>query len=124
MKGIICIDFTKVNDEQLKEFSSDHNFIYEVLRDLKQKTYAKMWFLPDGTGVAFTLAKKNLFKIVDYEKVRVFEGFVKDLNDVRVYVPKPKEIILDVDIILDKILKYGEKSLTKEEKDFLDNMNN
>ena len=31
------------------------------------------------------------------------------------------EIILDVDIILDKISKLGVKALSKEEKDFLDN---
>ncbi len=123
MKGIICIDFTKVSYDQLKDFSEEYNFVYEILQELKQKTYAKMWFLLDGTGVAFTLTRDNMFKIKDYEKVRMFDGFVKDLNDIKLYVPKPKEIILDVDVILDKILKYGEKSLSKEEKDFLDNIN-
>lgn len=123
MKGIICIDFTKVSYDQLKDFSEEYNFVYEILQELKQKTYAKMWFLLDGTGVAFTLTRDNIFKIKDYEKVRMFDGFVKDLKDIKLYVPKPKEIILDVDVILDKILKYGEKSLSKEEKDFLDNIN-
>ena len=123
MKGIICIDFTKVSYDQLKDFSEEYNFVYEILQELKQKTYAKMWFLLDGTGVAFTLTRDNMFKIKDYEKVRMFDGFVKDLKDIKLYVPKPKEIILDVDVILDKIIKYGEKSLSKEEKDFLDNIN-
>jgi len=123
MKGIICIDFTRVSYDQLKDFSEEYNFVYEILQELKQKTYAKMWFLLDGTGVAFTLTRDNMFKIKDYEKVRMFDGFVKDLKDIKLYVPKPKEIILDVDVILDKILKYGEKSLSKEEKDFLDNIN-
>ena len=31
------------------------------------------------------------------------------------------EIILDVDVILEKIFKYGKDSLTKEELNFLDN---
>ena len=123
MKGIICIDFTRVSYDQLKDFSEEYNFVYEILQELKQKTYAKMWFLLDGTGVAFKLTRDNIFKIKDYEKVRMFDGFVKDLKDIKLYVPKPKEIILDVDVILDKILKYGEKSLSKEEKDFLDNIN-
>ena len=123
MKGIICIDFTRVSYDQLKDFSEEYNFVYEILQELKQKTYAKMWFLLDGTGVAFTLTRDNMFKIKDYEKVRMFDGFVKDLKDIKLYVPKPKEIILDVDVILDKILKYGEKSLSKEEKEFLDNIN-
>ena len=123
MKGSICIDFTKVSYDQLKDFSEEYNFVYEILQELKQKTYAKMWFLLDGTGVAFTLTRDNMFKIKDYEKVRMFDGFVKDLKDIKLYVPKPKEIILDVDVILDKILKYGEKSLSKEEKEFLDNIN-
>ena len=53
MKGIICIDFTRVSYDQLKDFSEEYNFVYEILQELKQKTYAKMWFLLDGTGVAF-----------------------------------------------------------------------
>ena len=126
MEGIICIDLSIVNKEQLKDFSLKYNFVFEILMELKQKTYAKMWFLLDGTGIAFTLTKKNIFKITDYEKVRMFDGFLTDLKSVKLYQPKtkPKEIknnILDVDTILDKILKYGEKSLTKEEKEFLDN---
>jgi len=39
-------------------------------------------------------------------------------------VEEIKEVILDVDIILDKISKLGIKALSKEEKDFLDNQNN
>ena len=35
-----------------------------------------------------------------------------------------QEVILDVDIILDKISKLGIAALSKEEKDFLDNQNN
>ena len=35
-----------------------------------------------------------------------------------------QEVILDVDIILDKISKLGITALSKEEKDFLDNQNN
>ena len=32
-------------------------------------------------------------------------------------------VVLEVDSILDKIGKYGINSITKEEKDFLDNLN-
>ena len=35
-----------------------------------------------------------------------------------------EEIVLDIDVILDKISRLGIKSLKKEEKDFLDNQNN
>jgi hypothetical protein len=39
-------------------------------------------------------------------------------------VEEIKEVVLDVDTILDKISKLGIKALCKEEKDFLDNQNN
>ncbi len=39
-------------------------------------------------------------------------------------VEEIKEVVLDVDTILDKISKLGIKALSKEEKDFLDNQNN
>lgn len=120
MKDIICVDLSALNFEQLKEFSIEKNFKYEVLQDLKNKTYAKIWFTRSGEGVAFTLVRKNIFKIKDYEKVRPFEGFFEDLSKMEAYKPTRPAKILEVDAILDKIAKYGAQSMTKEEKEFLD----
>lgn len=49
-----------------------------------------------------------------------FETFVESVVDIEV-VQLP--VILELDSILDKIGKYGINSITKEEKDFLDNLN-
>ena len=49
-----------------------------------------------------------------------FETFVETLVDIEV-VQLP--VVLELDVILDKIGKYGINSITKEEKDFLDNLN-
>ena len=49
-----------------------------------------------------------------------FETFVETLVDIEV-VQLP--VVLELDVIFDKIGKYGINSITKEEKDFLDNLN-
>ena len=49
-----------------------------------------------------------------------FETFVESVVDIEV-VQLP--VVLELDSILDKIGKYGINSITKEEKDFLDNLN-
>ena len=49
-----------------------------------------------------------------------FETFVETVVDIEV-VQLP--VVLELDVILDKIGKYGINSITKEEKDFLDNLN-
>lgn len=120
MKDIICVDLSALSYEQLEDFSKEKNFKYEVLKDLKNKTYAKIWFTRCGEGIAFTLVKKNIFKIKDYGNIRPFEGFFEDLQKISTYkAPKPLKV-LEVDAILDKIAKYGAASMTKEEKEFLD----
>jgi hypothetical protein len=47
------------------------------------------------------------------------ETLVETVKKVVVELP----VVLEVDSILDKIGKYGINSITKEEKDFLDNLN-
>ena len=125
MNNVICVDLTILNPEQLMLFCENHNFKYEVLLELKQKTYWKVWFFADGTGLSFNLTKNNIFKIKDYEKIRYFDDVLDCLSKIAVYEPAPIEsieLVLDVDTILEKILKYGKDSITKEEKNFLDNL--
>lgn len=122
MKNVICVDFTKLDAEQLKFFCDEHNFNFDVMIDLKNKTYHKVWFMKDGTGLAFNLCKKNIFKITDYEKVRFFTGLLDEFVAMDSYEPVKVEVVLDVDTILEKIHKFGEASISKEERDFLDNL--
>ena len=126
MKDIICVDLTILNNDQLKNFCAEYNFSYEVILDFKEKTYAKIWLTKDGVSVAFTVIKNNAFDIEDFDTVRMFNVFLTELSTVKSYqVPVETDavdpVILDVDIILEKIFKYGKDSITKEEKSFLDN---
>ena len=57
----------------------------------------------------------------EVEEVVPEEGAVEEAASEEVAEEDNVEIILDVDIILDKISKLGVKALSKEEKDFLDN---
>lgn len=122
MKNVICVDLSILDFDQLQEFCDDHNFSYEVLLDLKNKTYRKLWLNVDGIGLAYNLCRKNIFKITDYEKVRLFTDVLDEFAKMKPYEPRPVEKFFDVDTILEKISKFGKDAITKEEKDFLDNL--
>lgn len=120
MKDIICADLTKMTDSQIAEFCAGRNFSYEAVINLKKSSYAKIWWSREGLGVAFTLTKSNQWNIKDYDTIRLFENFMPDLAAVPVYEPPKPVAVLDVDVILEKIFKYGRQSMTVEEKKFLD----
>ena len=120
MKDIICVDFTILNETELKNFSAEYGFSYEELVNFKKKTYAKVWFTKEGVSVAFTVIKDNAFKIKDCDKVRMFNVFLEELSLIKTYQVPVEPVVLDVDIILEKIFKYGVDSLTHEEKYLLD----
>ena len=121
MDNIICVDLTKLNDIELNEFCTINEFSYDRLLDFKNKTYAKIWLTKDGVCIAFNLIKENEFLIDDYETIRLFNKFLLELEPIKPYEPKKQHIVLEVDVILEKIFKYGEDILTTEEKNFLDN---
>jgi hypothetical protein len=94
--------------------------------DLGLALYNNMVF---NENIKMSLSKKDkdfLLKMkptVFDTKVRkavVKESIVEKLVDIEV-VKLP--IVLEVDVILDKISRCGINSITKEEKDFLDNLN-
>lgn len=122
MKDIICVDFTILNENELKNLSAEYGFSYEGLVDFKKKTYAKVWFTKEGVSVAFTVIEDNAFKIKDFNKVRMFNVFLEELSLIAPYQVIAEPVVFDVDIILEKIFKYGKDSLTIEEKNFLDNL--
>ena len=127
MKDIICLNLVALDNTQLKKICDKLNLSYDFFLDKKERTYAKIWMDKNGDCIAFTLTEKNNFNIKDYNTVRVFSNFLKELEEMKsdqIEDEKPfenPEIILDVDVILEKIFKYGKDSLTKEELKFLDN---
>lgn len=121
MKDIICVDLTILNEQEIKDFCATYRLMYDVILDFKKKTYAKLWLTKDGILIAFNLIKENDFDIDDYETVRLFNKFLVELElSTKVYAPVKEPIILEVDVILEKITKYGIDRITKEERDFLD----
>ena len=121
MKDIICVDLSILDIEELKDFCTTYNFSYPALLKFKQDTYAKLWIIKDGTCMCFTLLEENKFDIKDFDTIRFLKGYLAELSSMSPYqVPNPS-VLLEVDAILDKIIKYGKDSLTLEEKEFLDN---
>ena len=50
----------------------------------------------------------------------MFNVFLEELSLIKTYQVPVEPVVLDVDIILEKIFKYGVDSLTLEEKYLLD----
>lgn len=115
--NIICIDLTKFNNEKLKEVSDKLDISYEILLSNKENGFAKLFVDLTGSGtiVAFT-TKKNK------EKVILTNYFTKSLLEMTSFEIIKEPVQLEMDSVLEKISKYGIESLSKLEKDFLDNL--
>jgi len=123
MKNVICIDLTKYNNDKLvevaKELGKLYGFDFNIDNLLlnKKDGYANMYIdLNSGQYIAFT-TKKDKNTIVYTANL---SELLKSINPV-VIVKEPKS--MSVDVILEKISKYGIETLTSDEKNFLDNSN-
>jgi hypothetical protein len=122
MENLICIDLTKFNNEQILKICSNLNFEQENLLNNKKKGFAKLWLCEKtGTIVAYNTKKDKTIKYTS--------DFTNKLNSMENFSIKkeerlePSKPVLNVDTILEKISKFGIQSITKEEKEFLDNQN-
>lgn len=115
MKNIILINLENYTNKDLKDLASIGLSSESFISD-KEKGFKKLWINTDSEDiVAFT--KRN-------DKIQTTKSFANSLsliNEFKIGEIKT-EIILDLDVILDKISNYGIKSLVKEEKDFLDSL--
>jgi hypothetical protein len=113
MKNIICIDLTKYNQSKLQEVASVYKLNYDFLDKHKKADSVKIWIdLTSGILVAFTTKKIT--------KMIYSDEYMDYLSKMDTIVLAKKEVVMDVDSILDKITKYGIASLTVSEKVFLD----
>lgn len=113
MKNVILIDLTMFNYDKLVEVAKLYNIDSECLVSNKKAGFSKVWFdTVSGSIIAYSVKefKDNIF---------IAESFISDLGKIRPVemIKQPK--VLDVDVILDKISKYGVESLNESEKDFL-----
>ena len=124
MENIICIDLTKFNNEQLIKIAEQYNIDYDSLLINKKNGFAKIWLVKDtNIIIAYTSKGDDSLRYMSTftELLKLTENVslksVEKIKDV-----KEPEIILNVDIILEKISKYGIESITDKEKRFLDNL--
>lgn len=136
--NIKCIDLTVYNYEKLEEIGTALKIANpSLLAENKRIGIGKIWFdtKNDNAVIAYTIKGDNEILIADnfiadITKIKPVDVIVKEkeqnvVNLVESVINSPRkfktEVILDVDSILDKIGQYGIDSITKEEKDFLDN---
>lgn len=109
----LLIDFRKLNDNDIKVISTKFGIDYDYLISLR-----------DDYSI------ERVFIDVDQKEILAFTYFNIDginyndnvFNNMKAYeVEVPKAVVFDVDTILEKITDFGIDSLTKDEKDYLDN---
>jgi len=134
--NIKCIDLTVYNYEKLEEIGRALKIANpSLLAENKKIGIAKIWFdtKNDNAVIAYTVKGDNEILIADnfiadITKIKPVDVIVKEkeqsvvsLVESVINSPRKLKVVLDVDAILDKIGQYGIDSITKEEKDFLDN---
>lgn len=123
MKKIVCIDLTLFNNEKIKEVIKlfpDIEINPESLVQDKKNGIKKLFLDTENLVVVCYTQKSNPDEMV------FTEDFITKLQEIKpIALPKKQRGgPLSVDIILDKISKFGIQSLTESEKTFLDNSAN
>jgi len=147
---IICINLRSYNDESLALIEEFFGIGNSVFVKNKKIGINKIYFIPNGEAIAYEVKKgyenkidgdwykgisttiplsrrelKKLSEIkpLDFYKLRkeLNKAVIKDIETIELV--SETEVDLELDTILEKISKYGINSLTKIEKDFLDNIN-
>lgn len=115
MKNVICIDLTKYNNEKIVELAKTINIDVEATLHNKKVGFAKIFIYQDsGRVIAFTTKKdRNTIQYTSY-----FSELLTSIEPIEI---TKAPIEMNVDVILDKISKYGIDSLSINEKRFLDN---
>ena len=133
--NIKCIDLTAYNYEKLEEIGVALKIANpSLLAENKRIGIGKIWFdvKNDNAVIAYTIKGNSEILIADnfiedISKIKSLDVIAKerpnvlDLVESVIKSPRKLEVILNVDAILDKIGQYGLDSITKEERDFLDN---
>ena len=122
-KQIVCI--FKDNNCMYTTDSLDINLKSEILDEINNKFNKEINDVVDVMGM--TISREEFQqKLEDIQKFAMkninLDSLVGGENEMYQIVQE-NEIMFDVDTILDKISKDGIESISKEEKEFLDNLN-
>lgn len=107
--------------------SIDDNIKKDILMEINKKYYNTIY---DTVNINGVIVSKFEYEIRQKEMQDQIQEHLKNiqsninLEDEIEEMKKENENKFDVDSILDKIYKFGIESITKEEKDFLDNFKN
>ena len=139
---VICISLKSHNDSQLQAVAATYNISFEDLMKLKTDGVYKIW-IPIGGGVVIagldttnvddvyfspeylpmtSKVRKQILAIQPVKTPKMPKGVqvVSKVNKVKTEKEVSKsQVVLEVDVILDKISAFGMSSLLKEELDFL-----
>lgn len=107
-------DITLYLDTDTSIMVSKLDFKYSNFVELGSYSRCNCWFID--------LTKKEKDKLIKMQGSKL--DLKRKKNSVHIIESLPSEEVLELDDILDKIGKYGIDSLTKNEKDFLDNISN
>jgi hypothetical protein len=125
MKNVICIDYSITSKDDLKLICNKYSFKYDELLSNKNKFDFYKIFIDLNTYRMFAyILNKNKSKIEFTDGVDIFLNAIepeKITQETKLEVNSSLSVELDIDVILDKIHKYGIGSLLREEKEFLDN---
>ena len=119
--SVSLINYRGVAKSVYLNLDSEHIIGYKDKNDKMVYSTVYKQFIQQNFKESFLYSLKPLGtpKLAKARKPK-FETFVESVVDIEV-VQLP--VVLELDSILDKIGKYGINSITKEEKDFLDNLN-
>lgn len=137
---ITCIDLRKYDYSQLTMISEKIGLVDGCLQDVKRDKVVKVFLDNDAKSVIayvvsnpddYAVSYKNLVVTPAYAhmtkgdkdrllkmSVSVFSTDKVKINSKAINLP----VVLELDVILDKITKSGISSLLTEEKDFLDGL--
>lgn len=112
----ILIDFKNTSDKELKLISNKFSINFDYLIELR-----------DELSIEKALMDLDQKMVLSY-KYNDIDGFFHNDDVFETIKPfkveVPKDIVLDVDTILEKISRFGIDSINIEEKSFLDNLSN
>ena len=114
----VIFDYLEGTIQTLFIFEMNNNYSIEMDKDLKT-AFLDAKFSQDDFEKKLKNIEDKYLDIVENEEEKIGIIPIKDL--LKKHLDGLPERTLTVDIILDKILAKGIKSLTEREKDFLDN---
>jgi hypothetical protein len=129
LKNLILIELTNVKPENIERLLIDNGLndelCHEKLAEMKAKGVDKLYVDSKTFETVASVFSDNPLKVM-WE--RTFLVQILDMKPIKFegQKSKPKNVgsaKLDVDVILDKINESGIDSLTKEEKEYLENNN-